>query len=255
MLPKKRITAVFVIIAVIAVVSFGMYSRKGSRLAAPAAYIKNEHNDFRNDLFTNYNKINLEFASDSSKIPFPSSATSSVKSPVAARKNSSKAPASKALASKVAASKSKTSSNDNSASTDSSSAATAYFPLTAAEREKIERVVMSSCGELGDKLMAKANAQVILDRVKSGRFGKGINAVLDAPHQFERPWKGSINTLVKNAVTAVFDRGERVTKVRIYYYENPNFKEISTAVWCRGKRYITTIGHGVYIHEYWTDSD
>lgn len=136
----------------------------------------------------------------------------------------------------------------------SSSNATAFFPLTAAERDKIERILMSSCGAC-DSLMAKANAQVILDRVKSGRFGKSVDEVLDAPHQFEKPWTGRVNTMVKNAVSAVFDRGERVTDTNIYYYVNPNLSVISAATWRKDKRYVVTIGKGEFIHQYWTDKN
>lgn len=129
-----------------------------------------------------------------------------------------------------------------------------YYPLTAAQRDKIERVLMSSCGAYGS-LMAKANAQVILDRVQSGRFGKTVDEVLDAPHQFEKPYEGRVNSKVKEAVRMVFDRGERVTDTQIFYYINPYYGEISPAVWSRGKRYVVTIGKGKFIHEYWTDSD
>ncbi len=48
------------------------------------------------------------------------------------------------------------------------------IPLSAAERDKVERVVMASCGELDNPLMAEANAQVILDRVSSGLFGNNL---------------------------------------------------------------------------------
>lgn len=128
-----------------------------------------------------------------------------------------------------------------------------YYPISAAERDKIERVVMTSCGGLGDSLMAKANAQVILDRIKSGRFGSSVGEVLDAPGQFERPWKGQVTSLVKEAVHSVFDLGNRVTSTRLYYYENPNLSEVDPSVWKKDKRYVTTIGTGFFIHEYWTD--
>lgn len=129
----------------------------------------------------------------------------------------------------------------------------ATFPLTDAERIRVERVVMASCGELDNYTMAKANAQVILDRVKSGRFGRSIFSVLDAPGQFETPWRGRVNGLVRQAVSAVFDRGERVTQTAIFYYENPNHSVIDDVQWSRGKRYVITVGHGIYIHQYWTD--
>jgi hypothetical protein len=124
--------------------------------------------------------------------------------------------------------------------------------LTKSERDKIERVVMASCGELDNPLMAEANAQVILDRTASGRFGKGINAVLNAPGQFEKPWKGGVNSMVINAVSKVFDNGKRVTAKQIYYYINPNICEISLATWKKDKSYVATFGRGKYIHQYWT---
>lgn len=125
------------------------------------------------------------------------------------------------------------------------------FPLTAAERDHIERVIMTSCGGLHIYKMDMANAQVIRDRVESGQFGATIDAVLNAPHQFEKPSAEVGDTLVKDAVHAVFDLNERVTPDKLYYYMNPHFSKISNSVWQKGKRYVVTIGTGVYIHEYY----
>ncbi len=125
--------------------------------------------------------------------------------------------------------------------------------LTAAERDRAERVVMASCGEVGNPLMAMANAQVIFDRAESGRFGNGVAAVLAAPGQFERPWKGPVNAMVRQAVAAVFDGGRRVTEVPIYYYINPYLSSVNPSVWEKDKRYVRTIGTGHLIHQYWTD--
>lgn len=238
MSPKRRIAAAFVISAVTVITTAsansGSFSHVNPRHAAPVAYINNGRVGFPFDLSRNSVGGNLNFAGNTGMENVLPSASSSEKSSAAGTADS-----------RGSASHSKT----------SSGAAAAFFPLTAAQRDKVERVVMTSCGELGDSLMAKANAQVILDRVKSGRFGNSLEEVLDAPHQFEKQWVGSVNTLVKNAVASVFDRGERVTQEHIYYYENPHLKEVGTAVWRRGKRYVTTIGHGLYIHEYWTDKD
>lgn len=158
------------------------------------------------------------------------------------------------VASSSAKSAVKAASAETSASGKKSAPSGVYFPLTPAQRDKIERILMSSCGAYGS-LMAKANAQVILDRVQSGRFGKTLDEVLDAPHQFEKPYKGRVNSKVKEAVKTVFDRGERVVKTRIFYYINPYLSEVSPEVWRKGKRYVTTIGKGKCIHEYWTDKD
>lgn len=125
--------------------------------------------------------------------------------------------------------------------------------LTAAERDRAERVVMASCGEVGNSLMAMANAQVIFDRTASGRFGNDISAVLAAPGQFEQPWKGPVNAMVRQAVAAVFDGGRRVTAVPIYYYINPYLSSVDPSVWEKDKRYVRTIGTGHLIHQYWTD--
>lgn len=125
--------------------------------------------------------------------------------------------------------------------------------LSADDRERIERILMTSCGTLENLKMAKANAQVILDRTNSGRFGKNVNEVICAPGQFEVPWKGQVSSTVKDAVTQVFDRGERVINERVFYYINPNLSEISQSVWKKGKRYVATIGRSKYIHQYWTD--
>lgn len=128
----------------------------------------------------------------------------------------------------------------------------AFFPLTPVQRDRIERILMTSCGGVGSIEMAKANAQVILDRVKSGRFGGCLDEVLNAPNQFEKPYSGQVSDLIKSAVSAVFDKGERVTAENIYYYVNPNISSIDPAVWSKSKRYVLTIGHGKYIHEYWS---
>lgn len=129
---------------------------------------------------------------------------------------------------------------------------TAAYPLTGAERDLVERVIMTSCGSLRNLQMATANAQVVLDRVKSGRFGATVTAVLTAPHQFEVPWKGTVNDVVKEAVQAVFDRGERVIDQPVYYYLNPHDAEVLKKTWAKDKVYVTTIGTGHFVHQYWT---
>lgn len=129
------------------------------------------------------------------------------------------------------------------------------YAITASERDLIERVIMSSCGGLGEYAMDLANAQVIKDRVQSGKFGHTVEDVLLAPHQFERPWTGTIDPQVIRAVGAVFDLGENATDQKIYYYVNPHFAKISAGVWQKGKRFVMTVGSGVYIHEYWTDAN
>lgn len=126
--------------------------------------------------------------------------------------------------------------------------------LTDEERDLIERIVMASCGNLQNPEMAMANAQVIKDRADSGLFGDSLMAVLTAPNQFENPWKGEVNDVVKEAVTDIFDKGERVTDQPIYYYVNPNTCSISRNRWSQGKAYVTTIGTGKWVHEYWTKS-
>lgn len=129
---------------------------------------------------------------------------------------------------------------------------TAAYSLTDSERDMVERVVMTSCGSLRNLKMAEANAQVILDRVKSGRFGNTVTAVVTAPHQFEKLWKGNVNDVVKEAVSAVFDDGVRVIDQPVYYYLNPHDAEVLKNVWAKNKVYVTTIGTGRFIHQYWT---
>ncbi len=58
--------------------------------------------------------------------------------------------------------------------------------------------------------------------------------------------------MVKEAVSKVFDSGKRVTSQQIYYYINPNICNISLTVWKRDKRYVTSIGKGIFVHQYWT---
>lgn len=127
-----------------------------------------------------------------------------------------------------------------------------YYPLTAKERRKIEQVTMASCGDFGYN-MAKANAQVILNRLESKRFGLTVDDVLSAPKQFEVPSKTEATADVKKAVSAVFDKGEKVSGVPIYYYVNPNISAVKHSTWKKGKAYVMTVGKGHYIHEYWTD--
>lgn len=128
-----------------------------------------------------------------------------------------------------------------------------FYPLSDHERDKIERVMMASCGDF-EYQMAKANAQVILDRVKSGKFGKTIDEVLDAPQQFEKPSSNTPNSKIKKAVVAVFDNGERVTDTKLYYYVNPHYSFVKRNDWVKGKTYVMTVGKGNFIHEYWTEA-
>jgi hypothetical protein len=125
-------------------------------------------------------------------------------------------------------------------------------PLTIAQRDRIERIIMTSCGNQQNYEMDMANAQVIKDRADSGLFGASLDDVINAPGQFERPTSGEVNNLVKQAVSAVFDRGERVTQDKLYYYINPNTEKISMKRWKTGKRLVIMIGTGKWIHQYWT---
>lgn len=129
----------------------------------------------------------------------------------------------------------------------------AAYQLTDKQRDKIERIVMASVGELDNYGMALANAQVIKDRVESGLFGNSLEEILSAPCQFEHPWKGEVNKMVKDAVSSAFDDGKRVTLQRIYYYVNPNYCEISMAKWNSDKKLVITIGSGVWKHQYYTN--
>lgn len=128
-----------------------------------------------------------------------------------------------------------------------------YYPLSEHERDKIERVIMASCGDFSLE-MTKANAQVILDRLQSKKFGNSVDEVLDAPKQFEKPSQATPNSKVKQAVSEVFDKGERVSKTKLYYYVNPNYSYVSKSDWKKGKTYVMTVGNGKFIHEYWTDT-
>ena len=81
------------------------------------------------------------------------------------------------------------------------------YPLTADERDLIERVVAAEArGEPPEG--KEAVAQVILDRAVT--WGQTITQVCTAPDQFAAPYQGEISAEVKNAVSAVFDQGVRV---------------------------------------------
>lgn len=56
--------------------------------------------------------------------------------------------------------------------------------LSAADREAITRVALAEAGNQGDSGIA-AVVQTILNRTAAGGWGSGVEAVVDAPHQFE----------------------------------------------------------------------
>lgn len=92
-----------------------------------------------------------------------------------------------------------------------------YFYLEAQARHLIERVVAAEArGEPFEGM--KAVAQVVLDRLLHPSFPNAVEGVL---REFAPPYNGHISDDVKNAVSAVFDKGERVVKSALLFFMNP----------------------------------
>ena len=79
------------------------------------------------------------------------------------------------------------------------------FPLTANERDLVERIVAAeSRGESLEGQMAVA--QVIYCR--SSLWGQSITQVCTAKSQFAKPYSGTVSDKTKQAVSLVFDEGQ-----------------------------------------------
>ena len=90
-----------------------------------------------------------------------------------------------------------------------------YFPLTAKERELVERVVAAEArGESIECQMAVA--QTILDRAISRE--QSITEVCTAPYQFAEPHQGNISEKTQDAVFFVFDNGAKVFDKVTHFY-------------------------------------
>lgn len=83
---------------------------------------------------------------------------------------------------------------------------TTSHKLTADERDLAERIVMAEAGGESYECMLGI-AQTIRER--SEHWGMTVEDVLTARAQYAKPYKGTVSDDAKNAVSAVFDYGER----------------------------------------------
>lgn len=111
-----------------------------------------------------------------------------------------------------------------------------YFPLTAEERELVERVVAAEArGESIECQMAVA--QTILDRAVSRE--QSITEVCTAPYQFADPYQGDISEKTQDAVFLVFDNGAKVFDKVTHFYAH---KFIDPPYWTESKEFKGEIG-------------
>ena len=90
-----------------------------------------------------------------------------------------------------------------------------YFPLTAEERELVERVVAAEArGESIECQMAVA--QTIFDRAISRE--QSVTEVCTAPYQFTDPYQGEVSEKTQDAVRFVFDDGAKVFDKVTHFY-------------------------------------
>ena len=110
----------------------------------------------------------------------------------------------------------------------------AHFPLTDAERDLVERVVMAEAG--GESFEGqKAVAQCILNASKM--HGKRpTQVVVDLKYTKARP---NPSESVKQAVAAVFDDGAKVFGDGVIYFYAP---ALVKSAWHESQVYVTTIG-------------
>ena len=78
--------------------------------------------------------------------------------------------------------------------------------LTESERDLAERIVMAEAGGESYECMLGV-AQTIRER--SEHWGMTVEKVLTAKAQYAKPYKGEPSDTAKDAVSAVFDKGER----------------------------------------------
>lgn len=109
-----------------------------------------------------------------------------------------------------------------------------HYPLTDAERDLVERVVMAEAG--GESFEGqKAVAQCILNASKM--HGKRpTQVVVDLKYTKARP---NPSESVKQAVVAVFDEGVKVFGPDVIYFYAP---ALVKSAWHESQVYVTTIG-------------
>ena len=118
-----------------------------------------------------------------------------------------------------------------------------YYPLTAQERGLIERVVAAeSRGEPFEGMVAVA--QVVLDRLLHPSFPNAIEGVL---REFASPYNGHVGDRIKEAVSAVFDHGDRVSDVALLFFMNPSKASYNGKKWIINNcEQVLTIGSHIF---------
>ena len=116
-----------------------------------------------------------------------------------------------------------------------------FWPLTAEERDLVERVVAAEArGQSIEGQMAVA--QVIMDRATTRE--QSVTRVCTAKHQFAKPYQGEISEKTKDAVSFVFDKGEKVFERVTHFYA---WELIDPPYWTEDKNYVGEIdGHRFY---------
>jgi spore germination cell wall hydrolase CwlJ-like protein len=82
-----------------------------------------------------------------------------------------------------------------------------------------------------------AVAQVIMDRATTRN--QSIIRVCTAKNQFAEPYGGEISEKTKDAVSFVFDKGEKVFEQATHFYA---WEEIAPPYWTAEKDYVGEIG-------------
>lgn len=119
----------------------------------------------------------------------------------------------------------------------------ARYELTAAERDIVERVVMSEAageGYDGQRLVA----QCILNT--SEAMDLRPDEVVLAPNQYASP-AAEASQEVKDAVSAVFDAGDMVTDEPIRWFYND---KLVYSEWHEGKRFVMYFGNHKFFAEW-----
>ena len=118
-----------------------------------------------------------------------------------------------------------------------------YWPLTDEERDLVERVVAAEArGESIEGQMAVA--QVIMDRAATRN--QSITKVCTAPAQFAEPYQGEISEKTRDAVSFVFDKGERPFELVTHFYA---WNLIDPPHWTEDKEFVGRIGD----HDFFAD--
>lgn len=122
-----------------------------------------------------------------------------------------------------------------------STATVARYPLTAAERDTVERVVMAEAGA-EPYIGQMAVAQCILNACEQEQKSPAEIAELYG-YTVNRP---EPSDEVKRAVSAVFDDGETASDREILYFYAP---ELCASSWHESQQYVMTVGGHRFFEE------